>query len=235
MSSLGDFGGGYDPDDANPEDEVNQKLSRWLVRQEKTRVYWDRKRSYGHGTFSISTQTTPDLVIRSAANNYAVEVKRENNTSDIYDSLWQVIGYWRDIVDGSAEYTVENDKIEINGVLLATDNSPNGHIFSSKNNTDPRRSERSSDGDAEGVHYPSVEHAASQVFLRLLYRCAKREYKRLDLNSDTGIGCLYSSALDGDEQGVQTAIPAAFHLDPGAQSGRVQNWDMIPFFKQDNE
>lgn len=233
--SLRDFGGGYDPDTANPEDEINQKLSQWLARQEQTTVYWDRKRSYGHGTFTVSTQTTPDLVIRSAANNYAVEVKRETETSAVYDSLWQVVGYWLDIENGAATYKIENDTVPIDGVLLATANSPNGHIFSSKNNTDPRRTERSSSGDREGIDYPSVEHAASQVFTRLLYRCARREYNRLDLDGETGIGSLYSSSLEGDEPGVKTTRPAAFHLSPGGGQGQVQNWDYIPFFKQNNE
>jgi hypothetical protein len=233
--SLRDFGGGYKEDDPNPEDKRNRKLSQWLAQQEQTTVYWDRKRSYGHGTFSVSTDTTPDLVIQSASNNFAVEVKRETDSTEIYNSLWQTVGYWRDIVDGKATYTVNGKELQIEGVLIATGNSPNGHLFSSKNKTDPRRTERSSESDVEGVNYPSNEHAASQVFVRCLYRAARKEYERGSLSGGAGIGALYSTALEGDKPGVKTTKPAAFHLAPGRDHGKVQNWDYIPFFKQNNE
>jgi hypothetical protein len=236
MSSLSDFGGGYEPDSPNPEDETNKKLSQWLAQQEKTQIYWDRKKSYGHGTFSVSTTTTPDLVVTSAANNYAVEVKREEQTGEIYKSLPQLVGYWKAVETSDAIYRVNGNRIEIDAVILATGGSPKGHIFSNQNGLDPRRTGRSSgDNDSRGENYPTVEHAGSQSFMRAFYQWAKAENNRLDVNSTVGIGSLYSSALEGDSPGVKSSIPAAFHLVPGGDQVTTQNWDFIPYYKQDND
>jgi hypothetical protein len=233
--SLNDFGGGYDPDTANPEDETNQKLSQWLARQSNTRVYWDRDRSYGHGTFSVTTHPhRPDLVVTTDGGNYAVEVKRGTETGDIYDAVEQAMGYWLEIVQGDAEYSVNNETIDIDAVVIATDRSPEGHIFANNRNLDPRRSGRGSESDVAGVQYPHVEHAASQAYVRVMYRWARTEADEQDLDPDTGIGALYSSALDGRGSNEHDTVPAAFYLVP--ESGRrTQNWSYIPYWKQDDE
>jgi len=233
--SLNDFGGGYDPDTANPEDEANQTLSQWLARQSNTRVYWDRDRSYGHGTFSVTTHPhRPDLVVTSDGGNYAVEVKQGTETSAIYDAAEQAMGYWSEIVQGNAEYSVNNETIDIDAVVIATDRSPEGHIFANNRNLDPRRSGRGSESDVAGKQYPQVEHAASQAYVRVMYRWARSEVDDTDTTPDTGIGALYSSALDGRGSGVHDTVPAAFYLIP--ENGRyTQNWSYIPYWKQDNE
>lgn len=51
FSDLTDFGGGYQSDDANPEDEDNRLISEWLTRSGND-VYWDRKKVVRSGDVS---------------------------------------------------------------------------------------------------------------------------------------------------------------------------------------
>lgn len=225
MSDLSDFGGGVDKDLANPEDDVNKMLSTWL-RHDDRQVYWDRKRTYGHGTFSISTRRRPDLVVSSKKRNYAIEVKRSEDSANVHDGAYQVFKYWRDIVDGDVRYEVRGKEIQIDAVLLATDKSPEGHLFHNWNKKDVMRSGRS-DGAKKAAQFgqiPNIEHATSETLIRVLHRFA-RGY---DKTAKVGIGGLLSSALDGDKPHPETADPAALFYAVGAD--RVQNWEYIPFY-----
>jgi len=152
----------------------------------------------------------------------------------VYDAVQQAIGYWLDIASSGAEYTINGETVEIDAVLVATDRSPEGHIFANNRNLDPRRSGRGSESDVAGVQYPHVEHAASQAYVRVMYRWARSEAEEHGLDPDTGIGALYSSALDGRGSSERDTVPAAFYLVP--ENGRhTQNWSYIPYWKQDNE
>jgi hypothetical protein len=232
-ADLSSFGGGIDHDDANPEDKDNRYLSEWLTRGDR-RVYWDRKKTYGHGTFDITTRQRPDLVIVADGGNYAVEVKRAERSSNVYDGAEQVIKYWRDIEEGRAEYSLSGEKIDIEAVILATRHSPNGHLFHGRQNKDEKRSGRGrrSSRAVENSYIPEVEHASSETLLRAMHRFARllREWHE-DITGQTGIGGLYSSALDGDDGG-RFSVPAAFHIAPG-RGERATNWDYIPFHKKE--
>ena len=225
MTDLNDFGGGVDEDDANPEDDVNKMLSMWL-RHADREVYWDRKRTYGNGTFSVSTRRRPDLVVVSKQRNYAIEVKRSEDSANVHDGAQQVYQYWQDIVDGTATYQVRGKEIKIDAVLLATDNSPEGHLFHNWKKKDVMRSGRSG-GASKAADYgqiPEIEHATSETLIRMLHRFA-RAY---DDTAQVGIGGLLSSALDGDDPHRENAYPAALYYAMGKE--RVQNWEYIPFY-----
>jgi len=233
--SLRDFGGGYDPDTANPEDDCNKLLSQWLARQESASVHWDRKKSYGHGTFSTNTSRTPDLVVTADGGNFAMEVKRARQSSKVYDGAIQAYQYWKDIEDGQAEYSVDGETVDIEAVLLATRHSPEGHLFHDKQNKDVKRTGRgkNSQDALERDLMPEVEHASSETLIRVLHRFARRYYRENDeVEAKTGIGGLYSSVLDGDESGISSATPAAYHIAPG-RGNKATNWDYIPWYKED--
>lgn len=225
MTDLNDFGGGVDQDDPNPEDEVNQYLSNWL-RHEDRGVFWDRQRTYGNGTFSISTRRRPDLVVTGKNRNYAIEVKRTEDSGMVHDGAYQVFEYWRDIVDGNATYQVRGKSIDIDAVLLATDKSPEGHLFHNWQKKDVMRSGRSEGAKtaAEYGQIPTIEHSTSETLIRMLHRFAKGH----DDTSPVGIGGLLSSTLDGDEAHAEKSDPAALYYAMGRE--KVQNWEYIPFY-----
>ena len=228
MTDLSDFNAGVDHDDQNPEDKINRMLSNWL-RHEDRGVYWDRKKTYGNGTFSVSTRRRPDLVVTGQQRNYAIEVKRGEQSSNVHDGAEQVFQYWRDLVDGDATYSVGGKTVEINAVLLATDYSPEGHLFHNWKRKDVMRSGRSDGAEraAKIGQIPQIEHATSETLIRMLHRFA-RDY---DDTASVGIGGLLSSALDGDMANTDTAEPAALYYAMGGD--RVQNWEYIPWYLND--
>jgi hypothetical protein len=226
MSQLSDFGGGVDEDEVNPEDEVKQYLSEWLRGDDRT-IYWERDKTYGNGTFSVSTRRRPDLLIKSKVNNFAVEVKIGEDSSNVHDGCYQTYEYWRDIVEGRASYTVRGEEVTIDAVLLATRYSPEGHLFHSWENKDVMRTGRS-DGAMRAVELgqiPEIEYGCTESAIRLMHRFA-RGY---DDNAAVGIGGLLSSALDGDQPNITAADPAALYYALGTD--HVQNWEYIPFYK----
>jgi hypothetical protein len=230
---LSDWGAGFDPDTANPEDELNRFLSDWLMRKADAKVFWDRERSYGNGTFGISTRRRPDLVISSTANNYAVEVKREGLDSRVLDGLHQTAQYWRDIETGKAEYKINDETVEIEAVLLATRRSPEGHLFKNVRNKDPRltgRHPKHKKTIEEYHNQPEWEHVASRVGIRQEYRTVRSWYNNNpNINGETGFGGLLSSCLDRQyKPGRDTAFPAAIYFAPG-RGNHAQNWQYIPF------
>lgn len=232
--SLKDFGGGYDPNDPdmNKEDRDNRDIAQWLIKH-GNEVYWDRRKPYGNGTFDSGYERTPDLLVIGDYNTFAVEMKRSEIGGKVTDGAEQVEQYWRDIELGRADYSVNGDSVEIDAVLLATRNSPEGHLYHNETGKDPKKKKRGRKARemVEKDHLPEIEHAGSEVLTRTMHRFARREYKNNDeVSAETGIGALYSSALDGDETGFG-AKPAAMHIAPGAGE-RAQSWDYIPFHKQ---
>jgi hypothetical protein len=234
-----DYGGGVTHDDPNPEDEINKILTDWINSKghNQINVYWDRKRSYNSGRFDITTQRRPDLLIEGKENCFAVEVKRGTDTSAVYDAARQAYQYWLDIETGEAQYSVNGNEKNIDAVLVATEYSPSGHLFENCHSLDPRRSGRkrpSGDDGGRGVLYPTDEHASSQTYVRLLHRLGPKDWaERNNQQPSTGIGALYSSALDGHGDGRSNSFPAAFHII--AKKGRyAQSWDYLPFWRADD-
>jgi hypothetical protein len=232
MTDLSDYGGGVefdDPDD--PEDRDNLYLSQWLAGP-RVDVYWDRNKSYGFGTFTTGISFTPDLVADAQENTFAIETKQANTAGKVIDGAEQVEGYWRDIESGKAEYELDGEPTEIDAVVLATRASPDGHLIENTRGRDPRRPSRSRGGsDVAGYgHLPGVEHSASEAIVRMMHRFARRWYNNSDKDStDTGIGALYSSSLDGGHDGLE-AVPAVFHLSPG-NGNQSHAWEYLPFYK----
>jgi len=137
--------------------------------------------------------------------------------------------YWRDLVNGDATYTVDTKTIPIDAVLLATDHSPEGHLFHNWRKKDVMRSGRS-DGAARAAEFgqiPQIEHATSETLIRMLHRFARGH----DDTATVGIGGLLSSALDGDNPNTDAAHPAALYYALGRE--RVQNWEYIPWYLDD--
>jgi hypothetical protein len=232
MTDLSDYGAGVDfkdPDD--PEDRDNLYLSRWLAGP-RVDVYWDRNKSYGFGTFTTGIDYTPDLVADAKENTFAIETKPADDSGSVLDGAAQAERYWRDIESGRANYELNGEQTEIDAVVLATRASPDGHLFENRRGKDPRRPSRSRGGSdvSEYGHLPSVEHSASEAVVRMMHRFARRWYRNSEKDStDTGVGALYSSSLDGKRDGLD-AVPCVFHLSPG-NGNKTHAWEYLPFYK----
>jgi len=233
-TDLSNFGGGIDNIKADdPEDKDNILLSEWLIGQSPAvDVYWDRDKSYGYSTFSITTRKRPDLLIDGKTNTFVVEVKDYKKTGGVIDGAEQAERYWRDIESGKAEYSINGNRVKIDAVLLATRASKAGHLFEDVGDRDPRRSsrDRSAAEWTKTGNGPTVEHSASEVCVRTMYRFARRWYEDSNqTTSSTGIGALYSSVLDSEDANAHS-VPAAYYIVPGSGQ-ESNNWDYIPFYK----
>jgi len=233
MTNLNDFGGGMEYEDPeDPEDRDNLYLSKWLSAP-GVDVYWDREKAYGFAPFTSGLSRIPDLVVDAKVNTFALEVKPPDNSGQVVDAAPQAKRYWADIESGKAEYRLDGEPAEIDAVLVATRASPDGHLFENKRGKDPRRSSRSRGATdvVEYGHLPAVEHAGSEVFVRTIHRFAREWYRNSEKDeTDTGIGALYSSSLDGGSSGT-SSVPAAFHLRPGG-GRKAHAWEYIPFHKK---
>jgi len=231
---LATFGGGVEIDQPNKEDRDNIELSRWLAGPDVD-IYWDRSKSYGFGTFTTGIRSTPDLVIDGHNRTYAVEVKPPDKSGKIHDGIQQAKRYWRDIESGRASYRLNDDtQVEIEAVLIATRNSPSGHLFENKRGADPKRPGRSRGGAevANAGHMPDIEHAGTQQAMRQAYRSVRSWYHDSEKEScETGFGYLSSLCLDGETSGLHST-PAAFYITPG-NGGKSNNWQSIPWHKKD--
>lgn len=226
MTELSDFGAGVDRDDPNPEDEVKIELSTWF--NDDVTVYWDQSRSYGHGTFSVTKRQRPDLVVSGPSKTYAIEVKVADESANVYDGLVQTVNYWEDVVTDSVTYTSKSagETLEIDAVLLATEFSPFGHLFHDSWNKDVKRSSRSEQASfaAEQGWLPGIEYASSETAVRAIHRFSKHRHDDVDV----GIGALLSSALDGDEPGIDSSHPMTLYFIHGSK--HAQNWDGVPWY-----
>lgn len=68
-------------------------------------------------------------MIDAKSQTYAVEVKRAEDSGKVHDGVIQTYNYWRDLVDGNAEYTARGKGLDIDAVLLATEHAPKGRLF----------------------------------------------------------------------------------------------------------
>jgi len=230
---LEEFGAGVEIDEPEKEDQDNIELSRWLAGPDVD-IYWDRRKSYGFGTFTTDLRSTPDLVIDGQNWTYAVEVKPPDKSNKVHEGIHQAKRYWKEIVSGEATYHLDGEEAEVDAVLTATRNSPSGHLFNDVRGKDPRRSGRSRGGSdvVECGHMPQVEHSGTECATRQAYRDVRRWFKQSDIDDcDTGFGYLASLCLDGEAAGL-SSTPAAFYITP--ESGRKShNWLSIPWHKKD--
>lgn len=154
----------------------------------------------GYDVFKASYNRIPDLLTRG---KYTLvhEVKDADGTvtedggSDhVNDGVLQLIEYWTDYVDGTAEYSIDGEVIDIDGFVLITNMSPFGRLYMADANSDVLRT-----GDGEGrqkaVQYnqvPNNEFNATERAVRLMWRFT--EHQRPD--TEVGIGALLSTRLD---------------------------------------
>ena len=128
-------------------------------------------------------------MIACARNNYAIEVKNGNKKSNIYDSLFQTIGYWNDYVTDNIDY-----QIDIDGFLAGTQYSIDGSLFHPQYQI-PLKYQDLSQGRLRAIEMkelPPREDIMTEQFTRILWRAAKQHRPK----SDIGIGTLLSGTLE---------------------------------------
>lgn len=204
---------------------VMASLSRW-VSSDQIDVLW-RQNSDRYPTFTPAARPAPDLLIDGAGTVYAVCVAHgEGRSENIRDTNQRAINVWERMVTDPPDYDQELSAEVPSAVLVATEQSPNGHLFSgTKNREHPVEfSEDRQRAADEGV-IPQREFSVTQEVLRSTWRSAEERAT----SDEIGIGALLSSRLDSKEDNEnERPHPATLYYTPG--STYPQHWKPIPWF-----
>ena len=166
------------------EEEVKDEISTWLI-ENGVDVWWEKKNSYGYDIFSTATGTKkPDLLIRWKDNVVLVEVKNAESYSNVYNSFFQLLGYYNRITT----ITIGNQHLDVTGFIIATQYSPVGRLFPKEPLETFESFKEQRKRAAIAGYIPFSEYKLTEMFIRLLRRARQRE--------DVFIGALLSSVLN---------------------------------------
>lgn len=201
MAKLSDFGAGVD-DEPAPEDEVKINLSTWL-KKHGADVYWEKRPSYGHRTFSTQSSKNPDLLAVTRWDTYAIEVKTGDDGGGIHDGVVQTERYWYDYVNADQRYFFDGSETQVDAFLLATQHAPDGRLYYRRDRRDKLRTEhvtdRFDDLEPPVKWLPDWEFYNTESLIRVLWRFAKNTKPDGDeRDAIPGIGALLSKRLDGE-------------------------------------
>lgn len=119
-----------------PEEKAEIILWDWLKTKSYSieEVYFNRKNKLGAPIFTTKgINKKPDLIIK--INNsfeekfYAIEVKSSDNSKNILQASKIIDKYFKNYIEKKTTYIIQGKKIKLNGFLIATDKSPEGHLF----------------------------------------------------------------------------------------------------------
>lgn len=125
-----------------PERQVEIKLWNWLMADSKpnevVNVLFNSKNELGWEKFKVKgSQKKPDLIIELTGKRfYAVEVKDSSKSQNILHGSKIVDLYYQNYVSGKTEYLVNDNKILLDGFLIASQDSLKGFLFKDEEVTD---------------------------------------------------------------------------------------------------
>lgn len=163
-------------------------ISRWL-QNFNVEVWWNQKNEE-FPVFHTTGKKRSDLLIKSNNQYYLIECKIASHKKNIYDAFFQLLNY--SISD--TKYTIDKKPVRLNGFLLATEHSLNGHLFEQKyevlmGETDFGKSRMVAVNRGE---IPRTEYSMTEAICRMLWR-GIYEY-----NIECSIGVLLSNKLNND-------------------------------------
>lgn len=155
--------------------------------------------------FKTNNPKRPDLLIYSQKLGWcAIEVKPNQKSNDIR-SASKIQEYYEDYINGKTKYFINEEEIKISHFLIATNNSPYGGLFKTKdfpkNNTEDGK-EWQKQLIAWNV-IPPYEFIRTHDFIRQLWN----NWEERDITA--GLGILLSSSIDTKETFNKIGIPKA--------------------------
>ncbi len=185
-----------------PEEQAEIILWDWLKTKGKfiEKIYFNRKNLLNWGTFRVVGDTKiPDFIIKIndgyKTKYYAIEVKPSNNSKDILKASKILYSYSKNYLKQKTEYFIGEEKLELNGFLIATDKSPEGHLFKKESWIDNTLKEEGESKYNAAVKYkliPKKEGNRTFEFVRFLWQIYG-EFRN-DYNKKLDIGIVLGNA-----------------------------------------
>lgn len=182
--------------------QVQKSISKWLETEIDATVFWGEDPPEGNHLFHFTkSNKRPDLLV-SSSQNYVIEVKDGNDSAAIYDAMRELHEYWRGYEFGEVGVKSENQEINIDAFLLATQFSPEGHLFKLEREQGFRRTYDNKESGWNAEMRPQFEYARSESIPRILWRYAwyeaetRQEQSRENIG--TAIGVLLSDVIDSN-------------------------------------
>lgn len=211
-------------DELQGKEGVMADLSRWIS-GEKVDIFW-RQDTDRYPSFTPVARPAPDMLIDGIKELYAVcVVHGDGSSEEIREAVRRAVNIWERVVIDPPNYDIDLSEQTLSAVLVATEQSPNGHLFSgTKNRENPVEFSEDRQEAADLGILPQREFAATQEAIRSAWGFAK---DRRD-SDDIGVGALLSSRLENteDKQG-EDPDPAALYYLPG--KSQPHRWESIPW------
>jgi hypothetical protein len=108
---------------------VQIEVSEWLEQHANGSVYWSENPTEGFGRFNMDSDSgRPDLLC-TGESNILIELKDGEDSAGIYDAMSQIHRYWQSYEYGGASVETNQGPIEVDAFVIATQYSPEGHLF----------------------------------------------------------------------------------------------------------
>jgi len=191
-------------DDEKPSDKAKTtgKLRKWLER---------------HGSdVQKAPRSNAEILVDDEKKRYLVVVQTAASPSKVREAVARTHSVWEEVT--------RNDEKDIDAVLVATENSPEGRLFN-----DDTKEIRRDDWDgwrsraANRNHLPESECVATDCTVRQLWAFAKQYTPE----AETGVGALLSSGLDGDSPPKPRAL---YKTNSNYNGGFPHNWCALPIY-----
>ena len=212
--------------EAAGKESIKLDISAWVDRDDVD-IYW-RNSSKRYRTFSASGRPAPDMLIDGANAVYAVCVaEADKDSANVRKTALRAVNVWERLVEDSPQYECNLSQDTPSAVLIASEYSKDGHLFTDAGNLEEPRTDISDEREelARKDVLPSFEYTGTETCLRTTWQFAKERAEPTDL----GIGALLSSQLDQQpDEEIIDPEPGAFYYVPGRS--KVHEWELIPFY-----
>jgi len=180
-----------------PEEKAEIILWDWLKTKGKyvEEIYFNRKNLLNRKKFRVTGNIKiPDLLIKIndgyQIKYYAVEVKSSDNSKNILKASKILDTYLKNYLDKKTKYFIEEKQIELKGFLIASDKSPQGHLFKKElwiNNTIKEEGESKYNAATKYKIIPKKEGNRTFEFIRFLWEIYSKFRNNYSKKLDVGI------------------------------------------------
>lgn len=182
------------------EHAVQNQISDWLRNVASADVYWAENPPGQFESFQFEgVEDRPDL-LAIADLTIIVELKDGDDSAGIYDAMAQLHEYWRLHEFEDATVTVNQQPVTPDAFAIATQYSPEGHLFKLEREQGFRQTYEAHEAGWNRTMRPQYEYARTEAIPRIQWRYAWYEAETRQGESrqdiDAGLGVLLSKRLD---------------------------------------